>query len=94
MVHPAAFSARMSTTIERSNILSAREWDVARLIVRGASNRQIARTLILSERTIDTHVSHILRKLKVGSRVQVAAWVVMARLDGHDVVGGISRTAA
>jgi DNA-binding NarL/FixJ family response regulator len=94
MVHRVAFSARMSTIIQHSSVLSAREWEVARQIGRGASNRQIARTLILSERTIDTHVSHILRKLEVGSRVQVATWVVLAQLDAREVVAELSRTAA
>ena len=56
--------------------LTVREWEVARLVTRGCSNRQIALELIVSERTIDTHVSHILRKLGLVSRAQVAAWVV------------------
>ena len=56
--------------------LTPREWQVALLVTRGNSNRQIARELILSERTVDTHVSHILRKLELTSRAQIAAWVV------------------
>jgi DNA-binding NarL/FixJ family response regulator len=56
--------------------LSTREWEVAALITRGYSNRQIARELVISERTVDSHVSHIMRKLALGSRAQIAAWVV------------------
>ena len=56
--------------------LTSREWDVAVRVARGASNRQIAHELVVSERTVDTHVSHILRKLALVSRAQIAAWVV------------------
>jgi DNA-binding NarL/FixJ family response regulator len=56
--------------------LSPREWEVAQLVRRGGSNRQIAEMLIVSERTVDTHVSHILQKLSLVSRAQIAAWVV------------------
>ena len=56
--------------------LSTREWEVAALITRGYSNRQIARELVISERTVDSHVNHIMRKLALGSRAQIAAWVV------------------
>ena len=59
-----------------SDELTAREWEVARLVAHGCSNRQIACELIVSERTVDTHVSHILRKLGLVSRAQIAAWVV------------------
>jgi DNA-binding NarL/FixJ family response regulator len=60
-----------------SDELTTREWEVAGLVARGCSNRQIARELIVSERTIDTHVSHILHKLGLVSRSQIAAWVVV-----------------
>jgi len=54
--------------------LTAREREVAALVARGLSNRQIASELHLSERTIGNHVSKILRKLGFASRAQVAAW--------------------
>jgi DNA-binding NarL/FixJ family response regulator len=63
----------------RYDELSEREWEVAVLIARGRSNRLIAETLVLSERTVDTHVSHILRKLSLSARAQIAAWVVQRR---------------
>ena len=40
------------------------------------TNRQIAEELFIAERTADTHVEHILAKLRLSSRSQVAAWVV------------------
>lgn len=59
--------------------LTARELEVARLVGRGLSNRQIADALVISERTAQTHVQHILLKLGVHTRAEVAAWI--ARLD-------------
>src|SRR5438094_1371526 len=55
--------------------LSKREREVAQLVARGLSNREIAERLYLSERTIDNHVHHILDKLGFDSRVQVATWL-------------------
>ena len=54
--------------------LSRRERDVAAGIHRGLSNREIADELVLSTRTVDTHVQRIFAKLGVASRAQVAAW--------------------
>ncbi|CAL9656554.1 ATP-binding protein [Streptomyces sp. enrichment culture] len=55
--------------------LTPREREVADLIVEGLTNRQIAERLVISKRTADTHVEHILTKLGVTSRVQVAGLV-------------------
>ena len=55
--------------------LSRRERDVAQLLARGLSNREIAGRLYLSERTVDNHVHRILGKLGFDSRVQVATWL-------------------
>lgn len=55
-------------------VLSARERDIARRVHRGLSNREIAEELVLSVRTVDTHVQRILTKLDVSSRAQVAVW--------------------
>lgn len=52
--------------------LSPREQEVLRQIARGASNKEIARTLDIAETTVKIHVQHILRKLGVSSRVQAA----------------------
>ncbi len=57
-----------------ATVLSAREEEVAALVAEGLSNRQIAERLFLSERTAQNHVQHILTKLDLSNRAQVAAW--------------------
>ena len=64
-----------STTAPRQSALTRREREVAKLVARGLTNRQIAEGLVLSERTVENHVSNILKKLKLSSRSEVAAWV-------------------
>ena len=54
--------------------LSPRERDILREIARGASNKEIARTLSIAETTVKIHVQHILRKLNLTSRVQAAVY--------------------
>jgi predicted ATPase/DNA-binding CsgD family transcriptional regulator len=54
--------------------LTRRETEVATLVARGLTNRDIAGRLYLSVRTVDTHVDHVLTKLGFGSRTQLAAW--------------------
>jgi DNA-binding CsgD family transcriptional regulator len=54
--------------------LTARERQVAALIAQGKSNREIAAALVVSERTVTTHVSNIFSKLGFTARTQVAAW--------------------
>ena len=60
--------------------LTARELEVLRLIARGLQNKQIAAELHLSEKTVKTHVSAILRKLGVADRTQAAMYAVRERL--------------
>lgn len=55
--------------------LSPREREVAQLVAQGRTNREIAETLYISERTAQTHVQHILAKLSFSNRSQLAAWV-------------------
>jgi non-specific serine/threonine protein kinase len=55
--------------------LTARELEVARLVADGLSNPAIATQLFLSRATVKSHVSHILQKLALDSRVQLAGWV-------------------
>jgi DNA-binding CsgD family transcriptional regulator/tetratricopeptide (TPR) repeat protein len=56
--------------------LSRREREVAGLVAAGSSNRDMARSLGLSERTVETHVQNVLTKLGFHSRTQIAAWAV------------------
>ena len=63
---PAAAAARSP--------LSPRELEVARLVARGLTNKQIGETLYVSERTAENHVQHILVKLGFSNRSQIAAW--------------------
>jgi DNA-binding NarL/FixJ family response regulator len=56
--------------------LTPREREVLALVAEGASNRQIAESLVVSERTARTHVSAILTKLGLVSRTQAALWAV------------------
>ena len=56
--------------------LTARERDVAALVAQGKSNRAIANELIISERTVESHVSCVLAKLGFTARAQIAAWAV------------------
>ncbi|MET7639062.1 response regulator transcription factor [Streptomyces sp. NPDC005438] len=60
----------------RAGSLTEREREVLGLIADGHSNREIARTLVLSEKTVKTHVSNILMKLDVVDRTQAALWAV------------------
>lgn len=65
---------------EPSTSLSRREQEVAVLVARGLTNRQIASELVLSERTVESHVAKILGKLELSSRAQIATWATEQRL--------------
>jgi DNA-binding CsgD family transcriptional regulator/tetratricopeptide (TPR) repeat protein len=56
--------------------LSAREEQVASLVAEGLTNRQIADRLVISERTAQNHVQHVLTKLGLSNRAQIAAWMM------------------
>ncbi|MGW3987812.1 response regulator [Streptomyces sp. NPDC004830] len=66
----------------RVGSLTEREREVLGLIADGRSNREIARALVLSEKTVKTHVSNILMKLDLADRTQAALWAVR-----HGVAG-------
>jgi two-component system, NarL family, response regulator LiaR len=56
--------------------LTEREYDVVRLVARGRSNQEIAHELFISEKTVKTHISHILSKLSLQDRTQLAIYAI------------------
>ena len=56
--------------------LSRREREVALLIAQGLPNRQIGSALAIKERTVEDHVSRLLRKLRLANRAQVILWAI------------------
>jgi non-specific serine/threonine protein kinase len=55
--------------------LTSRQRQIAWLVAEGLSNREIAERLVISKRTVDTHIDHIFGRLGVSSRMQLAAWL-------------------
>jgi DNA-binding CsgD family transcriptional regulator len=74
---------RVRASDETGGPLSPREREVAVLIVGGLSNRQIAESLVISERTVENHVSSILGKLGLDTRGQVGVWAVQHGLGAQ-----------
>jgi DNA-binding NarL/FixJ family response regulator len=60
---------------ERSGLLGERQTDVARLVADGLTNKQIGAQLLISERTVESHVRSIMNKLGFNSRAQIAGWM-------------------
>jgi non-specific serine/threonine protein kinase len=83
-----------SLSLERSEAvqvpyspLSAREWEIARYVARGARNREIADALVLTERTVGSHLERIFGRLGIRNRAQLAAWVAeRTSAAGHDEI--------
>ncbi len=71
--------ARLPAVVAAGSPLSPRELEVARLVTRGLTNKQIGQTLYVSERTAENHVQHILTKLGFSKRSQIAAWAAAGR---------------
>lgn len=60
--------------------LSAREQEVMRMIARGYAYKEVAAELFLSVKTVETHVSNVLRKLQLSNRHELTAWALKRRL--------------
>jgi non-specific serine/threonine protein kinase len=71
-VEPA--QPRRRTARPDGEVLTSREREVAALVAHRQTNRQIATTLVISERTADAHVQNILNKLGFNARAQIASW--------------------
>ena len=77
-----SFSGRgRSMTVER---LTPRETEVLELIAHGLSNKEIANRLIISDKTVKTHVSNILRKLNLAHRIQAALYAINKNIPQPD----------
>jgi two-component system, NarL family, response regulator LiaR len=72
---------------ESPEALTDRETDVLRLLARGLANKEIAQHLSIGEKTVKTHVSHILSKLGVASRTQAALYAARVGLVPAGEVG-------
>jgi len=66
---------------DRPTELTRRQLEIARLVADDLTNKQIAARLFLSERTVETHITHILNKLGLSSRIQLSRW--MADVNQH-----------
>jgi DNA-binding CsgD family transcriptional regulator len=69
-----AFLAAAAATARAEDPLTAREREVAELVAQALSNREVARTLVLSERTVESHVRSILAKTGLTSRTELTRW--------------------
>ena len=67
--------AALSRQLRDGGVLSRRETEIAELVAGGLTNKQVAATAHISERTVESHVQHILAKLGFTSRSQIAVWV-------------------
>jgi two-component system, NarL family, response regulator LiaR len=56
--------------------LTQRELEVVRLVAEGRTNREIAETFVISEKTVKTHISHVLAKLELKDRTQLAIFAI------------------
>ncbi|UPO75839.1 response regulator transcription factor [Arthrobacter sp. Helios] len=76
-----AFGASTAVSVDDElDRLSAREREVMRLIARGYSYKEVAKELFISVKTVETHVSAVLRKLQLSSRHELTRWAAARRL--------------
>jgi non-specific serine/threonine protein kinase len=77
------------TQAARRSLLTRREREVAALVARGFTNRQMAETLLVAPRTIETHLEHIFAKLGVQTRAEVAAWAARQEVEATAKISGL-----
>lgn len=75
-----AVAGETATAVDELDRLSAREQEVMRLIARGYAYKEVAADLFISVKTVETHVSAVLRKLQLSSRHELTAWATARRL--------------
>ncbi len=77
-------AVKRPSTMPEEEPLTEREHDILRHVARGLSNQDIADLLIISERTVRTHISHILDKLSLENRTQAALYALRHGLTSLD----------
>lgn len=75
-----ATAGEIAEVDEELDRLSAREREVMRLIARGYQYKEVAKELFISVKTVETHVSSVLRKLQLSSRHELTSWAMARRL--------------
>ena len=75
-----AAAGEQAETTDELDRLSAREREVMRLIARGYAYKEVAAELFISIKTVETHVSAVLRKLQLSSRHELTAWALERKL--------------
>jgi DNA-binding NarL/FixJ family response regulator len=75
-----AVAGETATAVDELDRLSSREQEVMRLIARGYAYKEVAAELFISVKTVETHVSAVLRKLQLSSRHELTAWATARRL--------------
>jgi non-specific serine/threonine protein kinase len=78
---------------QQQSVLTRREHEVAALVAGGLTNREIAKTLVITLSTAERHVANILSKLALRSRTEVALWAVERGLDARACIGGPARSS-
>jgi ATP/maltotriose-dependent transcriptional regulator MalT len=79
---------------DRPAALTRREREVAELVARGLSNKEIASTLVIAQRTAETHVEHVLTKLGFTSRAQIASWITARKAESGEAGQPLPRAPA
>jgi Response regulator containing a CheY-like receiver domain and an HTH DNA-binding domain len=73
-------TGEVSTTDTELDLLSAREQEVMRLIARGYTYKEVAHDLFISIKTVETHVSSVLRKLQLSNRNELTRWAMQRHI--------------
>ena len=81
---PGGTAVRRGAAPEPGPALSPREREVTALIARGLSNREISAALVIAEKTVGSHVEHIMTKLGLRSRTRIAVWAIEHGIGGSN----------